>query len=237
MKKWQKWAIALCIVVVVFSRYGYIFFGSFGIDTDGYVADQNGKSVAYKLHGAYNQAEIDQCFRDININPTPKELAKLEGMIRSGAMTASPELKRCIEKRVDGYASPKKDLKNAAHAVKNFFADDPEPQLFKTIVYNPRQYGPRGMTINIPSNTLYECSGSYRQKWFNGHYEYIGCNGMRNRNMPDRSVKLMPIEDARQYGKVLVNAKSGKTLININIPQIPSSYEDITGSLTFKFYR
>lgn len=153
MRKSVKWFIIIFVVLIIGGRYGYVLYGSFGIDADGYTADQKGKEVAYKLHGAYSQAEINQCFRDINIDPDPENLAKLEDMIISGAVKPTPELKKCIEKRVDGYASPKQDLTKAAKAVREITAG--EPELIWTPVgemkYTPNQPGWQTRKITVPA--------------------------------------------------------------------------------------
>ncbi len=230
MKRSTKWLIAIAVLAIFFGQYGHIMYSWVGLDTDGYTADMKGKKVAYKLHGAYKQAEIDNCFRKIGIDPD--DLDDLLEKIKSGAVTASPALKRCIEKKANGYASPKKDLGNALTGLKKIVAGKPEPQLIKTIHYNPRKYGVGGMPINIGEYSYYKCSGRYHQSWSDGGGRWIGCGGIYNDKIPRWAIKLMPRENPKIYGKALVNNRN----ININIVQRDESYADIYGELTIRFY-
>lgn len=147
-----------------------------------------------------------------------------------------------VEKQRRNGTATKKVYKKAAQvatSVKNYFADPPEPQVFKTVLYNPYEHGVQGMKISVPGNEPYtvRCSGSYRQTFHNGHQEYISCNGIFSRNMPDAGIRLMPIQDARQYGKVLIDAKIGHTSVNINVPQVDGIYQAISGYVSLEFIR
>ena len=233
MDKWIKAGIAVCVLLVFFGQYSHILYSWFGIDADGYTADMDGKKIAYKLHGAYKQAEINKCWKGIGIDPD--NLDNLLKKINSGEKTADKAMQRCIEMQADGYASPKKDFEK----LKTFFTGKPEPKLIKSVQYNPRIHGVGGMTVSIPGGyTHYKCSGKYHQIWSDGKAgKFIGCSGIYNDKMPRRAIGQMPIENPKIYGRILVDFKSTTAFININIPQTSEEYSDIYGELTIDFYR
>jgi len=237
MKKSTKWLIVLAATAIFLGQYGYIMYSWLGIDIDGYTADKKGKKVAYKLHGAYKQAEIDGCFRKLGVDPD-----KLDGLLRkikSGALTPSPALKRCIELKAEGYASPKKDLKKITAFLDHKDDNVTIPKLIREVNYNPRECGIGGMTISIPQGySRYECSGKYHQIWERGGSgRWVGCTGIYSDRMPNQLIRQMPVEDPRLYGKVLVNTNDTTVSINLNIPQRYEEYSDIDGNLTLKFYK
>lgn len=247
MNKWQKVAVAVAIAVVVVSNYGYIFYGSTGVDSDGYFADQSGKKAAYEVHGAFKQAEVDQCFKELNIDPTPANLAKLERDIRSGKRTASHALQQCIEKKIDGYASPKEDVKKVAKAVKKAFAGEPKPQICGSIVYNPGDHV-GGVLVQPPAGCktpfTVEVTGSYSQSFSDGRYQIDGKTGLPVQSIPQYELAIMPVKDRSLFGIALINNAPvdnriryyGAVNLNINTPLKKNGYSDIIGSLRVDFY-
>ncbi len=249
MRKSVKWFIIIFVILIFLGNYGYIMYGSFEVDTDGYTADQAGKKVAYKLHGAYSQAKIDQCFRDIGIDPDPKNLERLESKILSGALKPNDALKECIEKKVDGYASPKQDLTKAAKAVREIVAG--EPELVWTQVgemkYTPNQPGWQTRKIAVPAGKgkcRITCTKGYNQ-FFNdyGHTEYIQPGGWR-------SAQDITLEDTRytalaqliKVGGITHSVKSHEFSCNTEVeasftpnmsPDDPSDYAKNQGEAIF----
>ncbi len=250
MKKWQKWGILICIISVLVGRYGHILYGSFGIDSDGYVADQKGKKIAYKLHGAYEQAEIDRCFEDLGFDPD--NLNTLLKNLKTGTLTASPALKKCIEMKAEGYASPKKDAKRLLKAVRGVFKDKKPELVMPPITYTPGEVGPQqDLIVYVPGNNepyFVECSGSYQQVWKkNGRDKWcrIGCNGIYTVGATSNEVAKMPIGNAHKYGALLINGQYAfnkmhiekRLRINVNIPQTHGEFKYLKGSLTIKIVR
>ena len=239
MKNWKKWLVIALAVIVIVSEYGHVFFGSFGVDTDGYTADQLGKKSAYKLYGEIKQQEINSCFRNFGIDPM--HIDDVKKLVASGAINVTPQLMDCIQKKIDGYASPKKDIKEAANGIKDFFTSKPDSQLFRTVKYNPRKSG-KVFLVEKLGNEPYDikCSGAYIQRFLvNSQIKEvsIGCDGIKNHNMPQSSIIQMPIEDPNQYGSIIINKQNGYATFNINIPQTEEEYKDITGELILEFYR
>lgn len=163
-----------------------------------------------------------------------QNLARMMTILNNGGTLPNESDAKCIKRVFDGPDS-------FGDIVKKWFAGEPEPQLIKSVQYNPRKHGVGGMKISIPGGySKYECNGSYSQLWLSPkkHRENIGCKGMHNKNMSTAKVVNMPIEKPKIYGRVLVDIKStATTTININIPQTPEEYSDIYGELTIDFYK
>ncbi len=246
MKKSTKWLIAIAVLAIFFGQYSHILYSWVGLDTDGYTADMKGKKIAYKLHGTYKQAEIDACFKKINIDPD--DLDDLLEKIKSGAVTASPALKRCIEKKAEGYASPKKDLEDALTGLKKIVAGKPEPQLCGQLTYAPKQQV-GGMRISVPShcNTPYtvKVSGSYSQLFADGRKVIKARYGRRIDPMLPNEWAIMPIQDLSMYGICLIDGVPNNEKlehfnryihVNVNVSQAYYGYKDLEGTIFLSFY-
>ncbi len=246
MKRSTKWLIVIAVLAVFFGQYGHILYSWIGLDTDGYTADMKGKKIAYKLHGAYKQAEVDSCFEKIGIDPD--DLDDLLGKIKSGAITASPTLKKCIEKKAEGYASPKRDLGNALTGLKKIVAGKPRSQLCGQLTYTPKQWV-GGTKISAPSNCkipyTIEVSGTYFQIFSDGPTEIKARHGKKIKPMLPNEWAIMPIQNLSMYGVCLIDGvPNNKNLryfrrhihVNVNVSQAYYGYKDLKGTIFLNFY-
>jgi hypothetical protein len=165
--------IFIFVVLVVCGKYGYVLYGSFGIDSDGYTADQHGKEKAYELLGVAKQAEIDQCFEDAGITKDPAKLrAEVLKFNKSSDadMKKLSDIKQCLEKKVNGYASPKQDVKDLLKDIKEMFSDPPEPQ--REVVFQkkvaPRLGGAYLVTAEPGYKYFVKVSGCHNQYNWDG---------------------------------------------------------------------
>ncbi|XLQ20035.1 MAG: hypothetical protein ACKUBY_05650 [Candidatus Moraniibacteriota bacterium] len=159
-------------------------------------------------------------------------LARMLTIINNGGVLSNETDAKCLEMVFKGPSSFK-DI------VSEWFAEEPEPKLIKSVRYNPSKIGVGGMITPIPGtgSYTYKCTGSYRQQWYTGTTEFIGCSGIYAKNMPAHAIRSMIKQDPREYGEVLITANNNFVSINLNIPQTYEEYKDIVGYITVDFYR